>query len=212
MKRAAIAVGAVLVLGLGAAVAAAGIPSSSGAITACYSKKDNRLRVIDASRQTCKDSRKLVWSQRGPAGPAGAAGLAGSPGAPGARGDAGPAGPRGEAGPAGPAGATGPAGPAGAMRAYGAVSSVGVIDAARSKGLVAAVRISAGVYCVALDPSISLATAVALVTTSGGSGGPGSGGAVAGGCNTVATGPGVEVSTVVPAGVLQDIPFSIAVP
>jgi hypothetical protein len=107
MKRAAIAVGAVLVLGLGAAVAAARIPSSSGAITACYSKTDNRLRVIDASKQTCKDRRKLVWSQRGPAGPAGAAGLAGSAGAAGARGDAGPAGPKGETGPAGP---TGPAG------------------------------------------------------------------------------------------------------
>jgi pilus assembly protein FimV len=209
MKRAAIAVGAVLVLGLGAAVAAAGIPSSSGAITACYSKKDNRLRVIDASKQTCKDRRKLVWSQRGPAGPAGAAGLAGTAGTAGARGDAGPAGPKGEAGPAGP---TGPAGSAGAMRAYGAVSSVGVIDTARSKGLVAAVRTSAGVYCVALDPSIPLASAVALVSTSGGSGNPGSAGAVVGGCTTVATGPGVEVSTTVPAGVLQDIPFSIAVP
>jgi hypothetical protein len=98
------------------------------------------------------------------------------------------------------------------MRAYGAVSSVGVIDAARSKGLVAAVRTGAGVYCVQLDPSIALASAVALVTTSGGPGNPAIGGAVAGGCNTVATGPGVEVSTVVPAGVLQDIPFSIAVP
>jgi hypothetical protein len=77
--------GRLLVLGVVAAVAAvagafayAQIPSSTGVITACYSKSGGQLRVIDADSASCgKSETKLTWNQQG---------VAGSPGLPGTNG------------------------------------------------------------------------------------------------------------------------------
>jgi hypothetical protein len=87
---AAIAVGALAAAG----AAYAAIPSSGGAIHACYKAGPNppgALRVIDLeANASCANSEKpLSWSQQGPQG------------AKGDQGDPGPAGPQGEPGPAG---------------------------------------------------------------------------------------------------------------
>lgn len=99
-----------------AGIAFADIPQG-GVVTACYSKSNGSIRVIDAATTTCKPNETtLSWGtvgQQGPTGPTGPAGPAGAPGAPGAPGVAGPA------GPAGPTGLTGPAGPAGPAGADG---------------------------------------------------------------------------------------------
>jgi hypothetical protein len=78
-------------------VAVAAIPSSSGVVSACYSKKTGAVRVVDkAKKQKCRKGEKaLSWSQKGPAG------------APGATGNGGPQGPQGPQGPPGDPGTTG---------------------------------------------------------------------------------------------------------
>jgi hypothetical protein len=119
-------------------VALATIPSSSGVISACYSRSGGALRVIDSTVTNCKSGEtSLDWNRQGlqgapgpvgPAGPAGPAGAKGDTGATGPAGPAGPVGPQGDPGakgdpgtpgPQGPQGATGPSGPAGPQGATG---------------------------------------------------------------------------------------------
>ncbi len=95
--------GTILALGLLGALAAVGvgfaaIPSSDGAIHACYkdaaSNPSGQLRVIDteAGQECSKSEKALAWNRQGP------------------KGDTGPAGPMGDAGPQGPQGGPGPQG------------------------------------------------------------------------------------------------------
>jgi hypothetical protein len=96
------AVVATALVGTGAALAAAAIPSSDGVITGCISHSDGDLRVIDPAVDECKTNETtLTWNQTGPPGPVGP---------PGPQGEPGPAGPQGAPGPTCPAGPPGPAG------------------------------------------------------------------------------------------------------
>jgi hypothetical protein len=108
-------VGALVVLGVGAAFAFGAIPGGGGVISACYSNTNGDLRVIDAQAGgTCPSGETaLTWNQKGPTGPKGATGPAGIRGATGPKGPTGAAGPKGTTGPAGPKGPTGAAGPKG---------------------------------------------------------------------------------------------------
>jgi hypothetical protein len=67
--RLAVALAAVLALTAGIGVAIGAIPASDGTITACYSKANGDLRVIDSEAgQTCKASEnELSWNQGTPA-------------------------------------------------------------------------------------------------------------------------------------------------
>src|SRR5690349_2599042 len=74
-------------------VAVARIPSSSGAITACYSTKTGAARIIDSAKKCKRGEKKINWNQTGktgatgqtgPAGPTGAAGTNGAYGTNGA--------------------------------------------------------------------------------------------------------------------------------
>ena len=100
-------------IAIGAAVAYAAIPDSSGLIHGCYSKTNGTLRLIVSSASRCRsDEGAVQWSRTGPAvqvGPVGPVGPAGP------MGEAGPAGPMGPVGPVGPAGPIGEAGPVGPM-------------------------------------------------------------------------------------------------
>ncbi len=130
----AVAVGALVVAGGGAAVAA--IPDGSGVIHGCYQKSSRHLSVIDpAQGEQCKAGEvALEWNKQGqsgvvgpigPTGPQGPKGDTGATGADGAKGDPchssdlecrGPVGPRGEkgdTGDSGPIGAQGDSGPTG---------------------------------------------------------------------------------------------------
>src|SRR5919112_1972893 len=67
-------VGSVAALALlgGVTSAEAAIPGSGGVITACYSKADGSVRIIDAAKIKCKTGEiKLTWEQAGPMGPMG---------------------------------------------------------------------------------------------------------------------------------------------
>jgi type VI secretion system Hcp family effector len=82
-----LALPAAVVLGAGAAVAIAAIPSSNGVITACRvttGATPGQLRVIDTEAtppQTCTTNEATVtWNQAGPAGPPGPQGDPGPPG------------------------------------------------------------------------------------------------------------------------------------
>jgi len=101
------------VLIAGGSVALATIPSSGGAITGCYAKRDGSLRVIDAPSASCKSTETaLTWNQTGPQGPQGATGPQGPQGDQGVQGSQGL---KGDTGPAGPAGPQGPQGPQGSV-------------------------------------------------------------------------------------------------
>jgi hypothetical protein len=61
---------AALTVALGGAAFAA-LPSSDGAIHACYQKNTGDLRIVD-SEEACRSSeRAIAWNQRGPQGPPG---------------------------------------------------------------------------------------------------------------------------------------------
>jgi hypothetical protein len=98
---------------VGAGVAYAAIPDSSGVIHGCYSTKNGSLRVIDSAAKCANGEVALNWNQQGPKGDTGAPGPQGPKGDPGAIGPQGPKGDAGPAGPQGPKGDTGPAGPQG---------------------------------------------------------------------------------------------------
>lgn len=87
-------------------LAYATIPMADGTITACYSKTNGALRLIDAERAGCNSTSEtaIEWSQQGPKGATGVRGPAGPTGADGAPGPTGPAGPTGAEGAPGPAG------------------------------------------------------------------------------------------------------------
>lgn len=72
-------------------VAVAAIPSSSGVVNACYSKRTGTVRVVDkAKKQKCRKGEKaLSWSQKGPGGASGARGATGAQGPQGPPGDPG---------------------------------------------------------------------------------------------------------------------------
>lgn len=101
---------AVLVLGLAAGVAGAGLDALLGdeVISACRNKSTGVLRV-PAPGLSCKgDEQPLQWNVRGPAGPVGQTGPTGPQGAAGIQGPVGPAGERGASGATGPQGPPGP--------------------------------------------------------------------------------------------------------
>jgi hypothetical protein len=59
---------------LGAGIAYASIPDSTGMIHGCYANKDGSLRVIDTGSGGTCDAKKetaLDWSEKGPTGPSG---------------------------------------------------------------------------------------------------------------------------------------------
>jgi hypothetical protein len=70
-----IAIAAVVIAAGGVAIGA--IPARDGKITACYSKRDGALRVIDAGDKCRKREKRIAWNQRGRRGPAGEDGLDG---------------------------------------------------------------------------------------------------------------------------------------
>ena len=72
------------------------------------------------------------------------------------------------AGAAGPAGANGKDGNAGTARAYGKVSAAGVLDPAVRKNATVT-KITTGIYCIKLDPSIADSTTAASATLALGS-------------------------------------------
>jgi hypothetical protein len=81
---------AIALVGVGAGITMAAIPSTDGSISGCYVQKTGALRVIDAPTASCgRGEVAIKWQQTGPAG---------------APGPAGPAGPKGDLGPAGPVG------------------------------------------------------------------------------------------------------------
>ena len=111
--RISIATGAAVMLG--ASIALATIPDSSGVIHGCYTKSTGTIRVIDNSVTNCKSGEtSLQWNVQGRQGPQG---LPGAQGPAGAQGTPGATGAPGSAGNPGPAGAPGPAGPAGISKA-----------------------------------------------------------------------------------------------
>jgi hypothetical protein len=182
-----------IVAGLvGGGIAYASIPDSNGVIHGCYKTQNGQLRVINTPGQSCNPSENaLNWNQTGPAGPAGG---------------------QGPAGPAGPRGATGATGPSGSsIRAWGQISGNEPL-VQRGVGITGVYRYSTGQYCVFVDPSIDLSTAVALVSPWTFS--PGSGFSVtaqAGGCTVSGLGTGVYVATWGYSGFI-DGRFTIAVP
>lgn len=88
------------VVGIGATVASAAIPSLDGSINGCYESRTGLLRVIDAEAGAACTSREqgIRWNQQGPKGDTGAQGAAGPEGV------AGPQGPKGDPGQGGVAG------------------------------------------------------------------------------------------------------------
>ena len=88
----------------GGAMAVGAIPSSSGTINACYSKKSGAMRIVDTKEKCGKKETRLTWNEKGVKGDAGATGAAG------AQGPMGPTGPGSSAltGTPGSAGAKGP--------------------------------------------------------------------------------------------------------
>jgi hypothetical protein len=114
LPKGASALGAVVVLGAGAAMATATIPAEDGVIHGCFNKSGGQIRVIDESVRDCDSNEtELDWNVRGAAGPKGDTGPQGPVGPKGDTGPAWPAGTQGATGPAGAKGETGPAGPAG---------------------------------------------------------------------------------------------------
>ena len=72
-----VAGGGVLVL-LGASVAVASIPDSSGVIHGCYKTANGQLRIIDTASDSCRPSETAIsWNQTGAQGPPGQPGPAG---------------------------------------------------------------------------------------------------------------------------------------
>jgi hypothetical protein len=118
MRRLAV-VGALALVGAG--VAYATIPDSTGVIHGCYAK-NGTLRVIDSSAKCASGETALNWNQAGPKG------------ATGAQGPVGPAGPAGAAGPAGPQGAAGAPGADGAAGPKGDPGATGATGPAGAKG------------------------------------------------------------------------------
>ncbi|WGX94229.1 hypothetical protein [Nocardioides sp. L-11A] len=124
-------------------------------ISACFSVKTGKIRIVKNVKRCRPNEDHIRWTRgldrnRGPqgatgvSGPAGPAGSAGAPGPTGATGGIGPAGPTGPAGapgptgaagtagsigpagPTGPAGAPGPTGPTGAVGPTGPTGAAGV--------------------------------------------------------------------------------------
>lgn len=99
-------VGAAAIFVVGAGVAWAAIPGSTGVINGCYGERTGILRVIDSEADAaCLNSETPIsWSQQGPQGERGPQGPQGL------KGDTGNAGPQGPQGLKGDTGATGPQG------------------------------------------------------------------------------------------------------
>ena len=111
----AIAVGATLALGGGAAYAS----TTADVIQGCYSNTNGNIRIVDQASQCRNTETSIEWNKQGiqgevgPQGPQGLKGDTGDQGPQGLKGDAGATGETGPRGPKGDTGAAGPAGPAG---------------------------------------------------------------------------------------------------
>jgi len=118
-----------------------------------------RQYVITSTKQISPSVLKQLKGRTGAQGKPGPTGATGAVGAAGPRGIQGPQGIAGPAGPAGATGATGATGAAGtsgapvSARAYGSVDANGTLRATLSSGVTQATRVSAGVYCVTIDPT-----------------------------------------------------------
>jgi hypothetical protein len=94
-------------------------------ITACVDSAGT-MKLIDATKQSCKSNETLVtWNVQGAAGAQGPTGPTGATGAPGATGPAGPTGADGSAGATGPTGPQGDPGTPGATGPTGATGAQG---------------------------------------------------------------------------------------
>ena len=136
------------VLTLGASLAYAALPDSSGNYTACVLKNVGTVRLVDTAKQGlaghCSSyETQISWQAVGRTGATGPTGRTGLTGALGPIGPIGPVGPKGAAGVAGPAGPAGPkgasgaagaAGPAGATGAPGAAGATGATGATGARG------------------------------------------------------------------------------
>lgn len=97
---------AVLLLALGAGIAAGMAAGGNAVIHGCYAKSSGRLRIVSGTK--ChKREKSLSWNQQGPQGTAGPKGAQGPKGP---QGLTGPQGPKGDVGPQGAKGDPGPAG------------------------------------------------------------------------------------------------------
>ncbi len=132
-KRSALAVVAIVVLGVCGGIVLASVPDKNGVIYACYSSANNEpngsayMRVIDPSvGQTCSGlETAMQFYQNGPTGPTGVTGSTGASGLIGPTGPAGQTGATGAVGATGSTGASGPTGSTGAMGATGATGTTG---------------------------------------------------------------------------------------
>lgn len=72
---------AVVVLVVGASMAAASIPNANGEIEGCYHEKTGDVRVIDVEDGENRRPQQIavVWNEQGPQGPQGPAGPAAEP-------------------------------------------------------------------------------------------------------------------------------------
>src|SRR4051812_13884120 len=89
----------VLVAGVTAAIAAAGVAGATSSDTVyngCALNTTGVLRQVAATTACRSTEHRITWNSRGPAGAAGARGPAGAAGVPGAPGPKGEAGPKGE--------------------------------------------------------------------------------------------------------------------
>ena len=118
--------GAAAIFVIGAGVAWAAIPGSSGVINGCYEKRPGILRVIDveAGRACLSIETPISWSQRGPQGERGLQGERGAQGEQGLQGEQGIQGTQGLQGERGPQGLTGATGPPGGLSGTTTVTQV----------------------------------------------------------------------------------------
>jgi hypothetical protein len=80
MRKLAVALAAVLLMGIGAVVAYASIPGPDGVIHGCYKTSNpaqGALIAIDSAASCPSGYTALNWNQTGPQGPAGANGISG---------------------------------------------------------------------------------------------------------------------------------------
>jgi hypothetical protein len=123
-RAARIGILATALLGVGAGIAAATIPGSTGRINGCYEKRTGILRVIDTEvgAKCTSFETPISWNQQGQRGATGAAGPQG------------PTGPKGDLGPQGPSGGRGPTGAQGVKGDQGPTGQQGVAGPTGARG------------------------------------------------------------------------------
>ncbi|MCR1782866.1 hypothetical protein KVF89_10005 [Nocardioides carbamazepini] len=132
---------ATLIAAGGAAQAAERAKPDVRVISACFSVKTGKIRIVKNVDRCRRGEDHIRWIRgadrnRGPQGEAGASGASGAVGATGAAGPVGPTGSAGAAGATGGIGPAGPIGPAGATGATGAAGTAGGVGPAGATGAI----------------------------------------------------------------------------